>query len=183
VLDGSEDEGWIETPSSVYDTSNKSTISFQTSQVPRKYGNDKITLIADNFAAKGYLSANELLTTDIEIIRTYSSTSPSLGFCILKSKLSSQNTHGFQQWLQANPITVVYELAEPYYEDITPIQSQWVMSIFEESNLDIITSLPIKSNISYSVSILDTNSLEEELNEVITNKTDLTNLLEDEINN
>jgi hypothetical protein len=57
------------------------------------------------------------------------------------------------------------------------------MSIFEESNLDIITSLPIKSNISYSVSILDTNSLEEELNEVITNKTDLTNLLEDEINN
>jgi hypothetical protein len=96
---------------------------------------------------------------------------------------SSPSVDEFKQWLQNNPTVVVYELAEPYYEDITPIQSQWVMSIFEESNLDIITSLPIKSNISYSVSILDTNSLEEELNEVITNKTDLTNLLEDEINN
>jgi surface protein len=106
------------------------------------------------------------------------------GFGIMydKDKLQLSSLNNVIQWLQANPTTVVYELKEPYYEDITPIQSQWVMSIFEESNLDIITSLPIKSNISYSVSILDTNSLEEELNEVITNKTDLTNLLEDEIN-
>ena len=35
---------------------------------------------------------------------------------INKSKLATQDAAGLVRWLQANPTTVVYELASPYYE-------------------------------------------------------------------
>ena len=38
---------------------------------------------------------------------------------IHSSKLPTIDISGFKQWLQANPTTVIYELAEPYYEEIT----------------------------------------------------------------
>lgn len=37
---------------------------------------------------------------------------------ILKTKLPTQDIQGFKQWLQINPIELVYELAEPYYEEV-----------------------------------------------------------------
>lgn len=43
---------------------------------------------------------------------------PSLYFKIFKIKLPTQDVNGFKQWLSNNPTTVVYELAEPYYEEI-----------------------------------------------------------------
>lgn len=39
-----------------------------------------------------------------------------IAFVIKNTKLSTVNVTGFRQWLQANPTTVVYELASPYYE-------------------------------------------------------------------
>ena len=48
--------------------------------------------------------------------------------CILrlnKSKLSTQDVQGFKQWLQANPTTVVYQLAEE--------------KVYECTNIDLIT--------------------------------------------
>ena len=89
----------------------------------------------------------------------------------------------FSQWLSENPIIVVYELKEPYYEDITPLQSQFIMKTLEEGNMEILTNLPIKTNISYNTNLYNTTSLEEELNVATMNSTNLTNLLEDEINN
>lgn len=41
-----------------------------------------------------------------------------LRISILKSKLSTQDVQGFKTWLQANPVTVVYELATPTVETI-----------------------------------------------------------------
>ena len=37
---------------------------------------------------------------------------------ISRSKLSTTDVNGFKQWLSENPTTVVYELAEPWYEPI-----------------------------------------------------------------
>jgi hypothetical protein len=48
-----------------------------------------------------------------------------LYFRINKSKLSTQDVQGFKQWLQANPTTVVYQLAEE--------------KIYECTNIDLIT--------------------------------------------
>ena len=101
---------------------------------------------------------------------------------INKSKLSTTDVNGFKQWLQANPTTVVYELTEPYYEDITPLQSDITLETYLECNLDIYTDLPIKTNLTYLTNITNTSSIEEEIN-TINEGTDLTNLLEDEINN
>ena len=44
---------------------------------------------------------------------------------LLKSKLSSQDVNGFKQWLQANNVTVVYQLAKE--------------EVYECTNLDLIT--------------------------------------------
>ena len=44
---------------------------------------------------------------------------------ILKSKLSTQDVAGFKQWLQANPVTVAYQLAEE--------------KVYECTNIDLIT--------------------------------------------
>lgn len=41
---------------------------------------------------------------------------------IEKSKLESENPTGFKKWLQANPTTVVYELATPTITPIEPIE-------------------------------------------------------------
>jgi hypothetical protein len=89
------------------------------------------------------------------------------------------------EWVKSNPITVVYELAEPYYEDITPIQSQWVIESLEECNLDIITSLPIKANMSYITNVPSLTTLSTRVSEVKESDNliyNLTNMLDDEIN-
>ena len=99
-----------------------------------------------------------------------------------KYRLSALDVPVFRQWLQQNPTTVVYELAEPYYEDITPLQSDIVLETYLECNMDIYTDLPIKTNLTYLTNITNTSSIEEEIN-AINEGTDLTNLLEDEINN
>jgi surface protein len=98
---------------------------------------------------------------------------------------SSPSVDEFKQWLQNNPTVVVYELTEPYYEDITPIQSQWVIESLEESNLDIITSLPIKVNMSYITNVPSLTTLSTRVSEVKESDNliyNLTNMLDDEIN-
>lgn len=48
---------------------------------------------------------------------------------ILKSKLSSPDVQGFKAWLQANPITVIYETTT---ETIEPINSSLVLQSFKD---------------------------------------------------
>ena len=48
-----------------------------------------------------------------------------IGIGILKSKLSTQDVAGFKKWLQANNVTVVYQLAEE--------------KVYECTNIDLIT--------------------------------------------
>ena len=107
-----------------------------------------------------------------------------------RSQIRIRVTHndtliGVKQWLSENPTTVVYELAEPYYEDITPLQSDVVLETYLECNLDIYTKLPIKANVSYitnvpSLSTLSMRATEmKESDNIIAN---LTNMLDNEIN-
>ena len=102
---------------------------------------------------------------------------------IIRKSLSDLTN--FKQWLSENPITVVYELAKPYYEDITPLQSDIVLETYLECNMDIYTKLPIKTNVSYitnvpSLSTLSMRATEmKESDNIIAN---LTNMLDNEIN-
>ena len=86
-------------------------------------------------------------------------------FYIKKERLVTPDIEGFKQWLQENPIVVVYRMVEPYYEDITPLQSSIILKTFLESSMTIDTILPIETKLSYrtnvpSISTLSTRATE-----------------------
>ena len=164
VLDGSED--WILRSDHEYNTHIRVQIPFN--------GTLRTKLLCDRFVWDTINVTNKILCVE-----------GWLTIFIEKSKLSTTDVNGFKQWLSENPITVVYELAEPYYEDITPIQSQWVIESLEECNLDIITSLPIKVNMSYITNVPSLATLSTRVSEAKESDNliyNLTNMLDDEIN-
>ena len=63
-------------------------------------------------------------------------------FRINKAKLQTQDASGLKQWLQANPVTVVYELASPTYELIE--QSDLVLPSYANGHLDFNTAVPVE---------------------------------------
>ena len=167
VLDGSED--WVQT-TGVAPNSIRFITSNTNNGVKRR-----TDVFCDTLKGKAFG-----IESDLEGICQWESGKFSIK--INPYRLSAQDVNGFNQWLQAIPTTVVYELTEPYYEDITPLQSNLTLETYLESNLDIYTNLPIKTNLTYSTNIANTSSIEEDIN-AINEGTDLTNLLEDEINN
>ena len=179
VLDGSED--WITKQN------NDSTMFFQfyssTSKIKGPENNNiKANLINDYFETKTP-NVNYNINQIVEGLDY--NIGKNIGIRIFRTKLVTQDVNGFKQWLQANPTTVVYELLEPYYEDITPIQSDITLETYLECNLDIYTKLPIKANVSYitnvpSLSTLSMRATEmKESDNIIAN---LTNMLDNEIN-
>ena len=99
---------------------------------------------------------------------------------IFKSKLSTQDVNGFKQWLQANPTTVVYELAEPYYEPIEPQISQYSFSTVKEGDMEIITALPIEIDLTYRTDINGVSSIEEQIAS-IQESTDISSIIDEEV--
>ncbi len=178
VLDGSED--WI------YDKDQigigENLVRFNLSENNIKLGNSM--LYCDKLIFK-YIHGNTAgQNRKYECISTHS-TNSMINIIISKSKLSTADVNGFKQWLSENPIAVVYELKEPYYEDIIPIQSQWVIETLEESNMEILTNLPIKMNMSYITNIPSLSTLSTRVRKVKESDNlilNLTNMLDDEIN-
>lgn len=77
---------------------------------------------------------------------------------ILKSKLSTQDVQGFKQWLQANNVTVVYQLAQEKVYECTNIDlityNGETNYIVESGAIVPRTTLKVHSNISNVVSLL-----------------------------
>ena len=75
-----------------------------------------------------------------------------------KARLQSADIAGFKQWLQANPITVVHELAEPVYEEVEYNDVKLFIESFKNSTLFYNSNVPVTSKLyySYSVPIVDT---------------------------
>ena len=77
---------------------------------------------------------------------------------VSKSKLSSQDAQGFKQWLQANNVTVVYQLAEEKVYECTNIDlityANETNFIVESGVLSPKTTLKVHNNISNVVSLL-----------------------------
>ena len=169
VLDGSDDEGWR------IDIVFDNTIYFY--KTPSKQAKLSQIPICDKI--KGFQIGNN---DSAENIFIYSSGNLNIG--VLKSKLSSLDLDGFKQWLQANLITVVYELASPYYEDITPLQSSIILKTFLESSMIINTNLPIKTNVSYRTNVPSISTLSNRVAEVSESDNvihNLINIIDDEV--
>ena len=74
------------------------------------------------------------------------------------SKLSTQDIEGFKQYLQQNSATIVYELAEPTYEEVEYYDTKLFIESFKNSTLSYNSNVPVTSKLyySYSVPIVDT---------------------------
>ena len=66
---------------------------------------------------------------------------PTIYVAIDKTKLSELNGNGFKQWLSENPTTVVYELANPYYETIST--SELLLPITTNCKLLTSSNIPL----------------------------------------
>ena len=65
------------------------------------------------------ISQEDYMSQEIEGVRMgVADRTCELAISISKSKLSTTDVNGFKQWLSENPTTVVYQLAEPWYEPI-----------------------------------------------------------------
>ena len=93
---------------------------------------------------------------DIEGI--YTTNDQRIKIKVSNSKLQTQDLQGFKQWLQANPVTMVYQLAEPVYEEVEYNDTKLFIESFKNSTLSYNSNVPVSSKLyySYSVPIVDT---------------------------
>lgn len=100
----------------------------------------------------------DVYNTDKEGLYIYDTSTYKLRINIMKSKLSTQDVEGFKKWLQANNLTVVYQLAEEKVYECTNIDlityNGETNFIVESGVLSPKTTLKVHSNISNVVSLL-----------------------------
>lgn len=152
ILDGSNDEDIRYFNNTIIEKEN--TVDFY---LPHNTQLKNSIIICDNFT-----TVNDTFRNDTECCSGKGGTGYNLWFSILRSELSTLDVLGFRQWLQANPTTVIYELAEPWYE---PIQIGKIMlECINNSIFTIDTDLPVKSSINYSASIPSVQAMSNDIN-------------------
>lgn len=148
VLNGSEE--WSKTNP---DYSSESNISFSIPFTATSSWSNKSQLICNPLPSVGgangvWNGIKEGVTND----------GRALFICINKTKLSTQDVQGFKQWLQANNLTVVYQLAQEKVYECTNIDlityNGETNYIVESGVLSPKTTLKVHSNISNVVSLL-----------------------------
>ena len=142
TFDGSDDEGWAcETPKqhTIYAICIFNSIK-------------GIELINNKVPSYNY----SIYGKDIEGM--YTTNDQRIKIKVSKSKLQTPDVNGFKQWLQQNPVTVVYQLAEPTYEEVEYNDTKLFIESFKNSTLFYNSNIPVTSKLyySYSVPIVDT---------------------------
>ena len=81
-------------------------------------------------------------------------------FSIHKAKLgiidvndSTNNENIVRQWLQQNPITVIYQLEEPVYEEVEYDGNKLIAESFKDGTLFFDSNVPVSSNINYTFTV------------------------------
>ena len=142
VLNGSENWG-------LGNSSNDTTLLMyvKPSEVPKSY----TWGICDKF---NFQTSNNVSIRDTEYIFV----DTDINIRIDKTKLPTQNIAGFKQWLQANNVTVVYQLAQEKVYECTNIDlityANETNYVVESGVLSPKTTLKVHSNISNVVSLL-----------------------------
>lgn len=142
VLNGSENWG-------LGNSSNDTTLLMyvKPSEVPKSY----TWGICDKF---NFQTSNNVSIRDTEYIFV----DTDINIRIDKTKLPTQNIAGFKQWLQANNVTVVYQLAQEKVYECTNIDlityANETNYVVESGVLSPKTTLKVHNNISNVVSLL-----------------------------
>ena len=136
-------------------TSNN-TIGFYTNLVG---GASNLDIISDKLTTKRYESGSlDFETEQIMSGNSFSGQKGRIGIILLRSKLTTQDVEGFKQYLQANPIKVVYQLAEEKVYECTNIDLITYQNetnyIVESGAITPKTTLKVHNNISNIVNLL-----------------------------
>lgn len=107
VLNGSE--SWSQVNNTTYSTD---ILRFDINITDVKPSHD-YSVLSDKFISGAYNDGGTYWNT-VENIRTHGS-QPTIHIFINKSRLATADVAGFKAWLTANPVTVIYQLAEPEY--------------------------------------------------------------------
>ena len=143
MLNGSED--WK------LNSQNESVIRFELNASSIDMAGNRNPVISDKF---------RLLTNDYDSSNNEEGIFTSIGGSTLfiamsKSKLSTQDVQGFKQWLQANNVTVVYQLAQEKVYECTNIDlityANETNYVVESGAIAPRTTLKVMSNISNTV--------------------------------
>ena len=112
------------------------------------------SIICDRFNSKTYNVFSSFVGEGI----TIKDTSCEIQIKIKSDKLSTQDIQGFKQWLQANPTTVVYQLAQEKVYECTNIDlityANETNYVVESGAIAPKTTLKVHNNISNVVSLL-----------------------------
>ena len=157
VFDGSDDENWR-------------TSSYSTTDCIKAFSNisdaynSALTVINDSMSSIVLTSAELTNFIGNNIMINLNSTTGTTGgnilICVNSSLLSSTNLSGLKTWLQANPLTIVYPLAQPYYEKIST--DKLLLECSNSSTLHIDTVIPVESvKVSYTGNIPSVYALQE----------------------
>ena len=119
-------------------------------------GKNSVASISDLF---NVVTVNQAISNwESEFYYHNDSTSPQFVFSVSNSKLSTQDVEGFKQWLQANNVTIVYQLAQEKVYECTNIDlityANETNYVVESGVLSPKTTLKVHSNISNVVSLL-----------------------------
>lgn len=137
TFDGSDDENWVywgnNTDNGKLDSS---LISFYLSFT--NYKDFTTSTIFNN----EFLIGNTVWGATTEIMALNADNIMSFQVALLRSKLATQDVAGFKTWLQANPITVAYELATPTQEIIST-NDNLLLDSYTNGHLDVDSVVPI----------------------------------------
>ena len=92
---------------------------------------------------------------------------------LFKSKLQTQDINGFKQWLQENPTTVIYQLAEPTYEEVESDLSKLMLENYENSSLILNSNIPPTVNVRYKGEVPIVSATKELSSNVKSTTTDI----------
>ena len=102
--------------------------------------------------------------------------------------ITDKDPETLKQWLQANPTTVVYQLATPTYEEVEYFDLKLFVEIFKDTTINYNSNIPVTSTINYTFSVpiveqvntlsKDVTAVQESANTVMT----LASIMEDEVN-
>lgn len=107
-----------------------------------KYKINSTPFICDKFSYVNFhATPNDSTERNIEAISFHSKNSKELNVHLLKTKLSEQTSESAKSWLNANPVTVVYELENYIIEDISPITLQ----CWKNGTISIDEVLPVET--------------------------------------
>ena len=121
--------------------------------------------VSDKFAWESVLG----LSTEVECIGGHSVDVNTIRIAVAKSKLSTQDVQGFKQWLQANNVTVVYQLAEEEVYELAPLH----LDSYANETLILCNSGAISPKMEFSIT--------SHINNLVLSNTKRINALEEKV--